>query len=173
MRGYLAGVLFGDGSLFYGKNKAYSVWIDQHQRNLKVLDKVAMIFSSEGYKIFRYSAGNNKFRVLVYSKDLFADFTDLKKDPVKYFQSLTRQEKMKFIEGFFDAEGTFTNRIVLYNSRIELLKTLQKFMDDLQIHSNLYQFGKVSGLQIHRKGDIEKFCKRFKPERIGVSHCLG
>lgn len=166
MDAWLAGVLIGDGTCHYGKNKAYAVWIDQHDRNSKVLDRVQQKLQLSGFKIYRYNVPDNKARVLTYSKILFIEFQSIRKNSAKFFSSLNKKDKKEFIAGFFDAEGTVTDRIVIYNSDIQLLKVIQKFLQQVGIPSFIYKFGKIHGLQVYRKIHQEIFLKEIHAIRL-------
>lgn len=166
MHPWLAGVLVGDGTRHYGSNKAYAVWIDQHTRNKAVLDYVQRVLQSIGCKTYRYPVPDNKCRVLTYSKDLYLEFESIMKNPARFFSGLNADEKKNFIAGFFDAEGTATDRIVIYSSDTKLLKAIQKFLSELEIPSYIYRFGKVHGVQIYRKAHVELFLKHVKAVRL-------
>lgn len=169
MESYLAGLLYGDGTCYKAKNGAYSVSIDQHQRNSIVLDKVSELLKDRGLRVYRYETNDNKSRVLVYSKQLFDEFMQVKKQSVAFFESLSSQNKKQFIAGFFDAEGTVTDRIVLYNSDIELLIAIRKFLQAIKVESNIYRFGKIFGLQIYRKQYVAQFVRNIKSLRLLAS----
>ena len=123
----------------------------------------------EKYKIYRYKVPQNKIRVLTYSKSLFLEFEKLRKDPVAFFEKLSKPKKLKFVAGFFDAEGTYTDRIVIYNSRLELLKSVQSFLTTIGIFPTIYKFGKISGLQLYKKIYVEKFKKDINSVKIASS----
>ncbi len=169
MDSYLAGVLFGDGTYNKGKNGAYYVWIDQHERNSKILDRVSEILQDNGHKIYRYRVPDNKLRVLTYSKKLFVEFQELRKNPVTHFEILNKKNKLKFVAGFFDAEGTHTDRIVIYNSHLKLLEAVQSFLKTIGIFPAIYKFGKISGLQLYKKEYVEKFKKNINAIKIASS----
>jgi len=150
---YLIGLLFGDGTSNYGKtNKAYSVWIDQNERNLKIAKKAKQEFEQLGLNVHYYPHSKNKIRAMVYSKEIYTEFQEVRKNPVKCFRSFNKKEKLKFISGFFDAEGTVTDRIVLYNGNLDILGEIQKFIaDKLNVIGHVYRYGKVYGIQIYRR----------------------
>ena len=57
-----------------------------------------------------------------------------------------------------DAEGTVTDRVVIYNKDIELLKSIQKKLNELGITgSHIYKFGVIHGLQIYRRQSLKIF----------------
>jgi len=148
---YLAGLLFGDGTSHI---RYYMVWIDQHERNTYIVEKAKSILESLNLKVYYYGFLNKK-RAAVNSKELYYEFKELKNDPSKFFEYLSNDEKKEFIAGFFDAEGTVTDRLVVYNQNIELLKSIKKFFDEHGITSYIYKFGKVYGVQIYRRKDIK------------------
>src|SRR3989338_1319249 len=169
MDSYIAGVLFGDGTYNKSKSGAYYVWIDQHERNLSILDRVSKTLQADGYKIYRYKVPDNKHRVLTYSKKLFVEFSALRGDPVTHFKNLNKRNKMKFVSGFFDAEGTYTDRIVIYNSHLGLLKEVQNFLKTIGIFPAIYKFGKIFGLQLYKKEYVEIFKKNINSTKIASS----
>ncbi len=151
---YLGGLLYGDGTSNYGKkNKAYAVWIDQHQRNLLIVERAKIEFQKLGLNVHYYSY-SNKIRAMVYSKQLFREFREMKQNPQIFFSKLSKSNKMEFIAGFFDAEGTVTDRLVVYNGNIDILKEIQKFLTILEIYGKIYRYGKIHGLQIYKIKEI-------------------
>lgn len=161
----MIGLLFGDGTSHYGKNKAYAVWIDQHQNNSYIIDRAYKEFRKLGLNVHRYKF-LNKERAMVYSKQLFQKFRGVKSNPVAYFRGLSDKEKILFISGFFDAEGTITDRIVLYNSNTSLLRAIQKFWLKLGIEGYLYRYGKIHGIQVYRRSQIARLVKNMKSEKV-------
>ena len=73
-----------------------------------------------------------------------------------YIDGLTDEEAKQFIAGVLDAEGTVTDRVVVYNKNMVLLRAIQSKLDKLGIfHSHIYKFGVVHGLQIYRRESLE------------------
>lgn len=70
---------------------------------------------------------------MTYSKNLYLKLEKIQKGPIKYFEKLSRKEKMKFIGGLFDAETTVTDRLVIYNSNKKLLRAFKRFLEELGI----------------------------------------
>lgn len=169
MDNYLAGVLFGDGTCYKAKNGAYSVWIDQHERNKKVLDRVSQLLIQGGFKVYRYATNNSKSRVLTYSKKLFIEFSLLKNKPLDHFRGLNKNGKKEFIAGLFDAEGTQTDRVVIYNEHLLLLEEIKRFLETISIESHIYKFGKVFGIQIYRKIHLNRFISEIRAIRLSTS----
>lgn len=151
---YLFGLLVGDGTKHLGKNGRYMVWIDQHTRNIKILEKAKTLLENQGFNVFSYRVPGNKERILVYSKKLFQQFSDIMNDPTSFFESLSDEEKKEFISGLLDAEGTVTDRVVIYNSNRKLLESIKSFLTKLRIVCYIYRFGKIFGLQIYRKKSV-------------------
>lgn len=176
MDSYVAGMLYGDGTQFKGKNRAYAVWVDQHVRNNDIAEFFANKLRNLKFNVHAYGftfGPTNMKRVLVYSKDLFQEFAKLKKDSVKFFKKLDDREKSEFIGGFFDAEGTVTDRLVVYNQDLLLLKAIKKFLQLKGIKSYIYRFGKIHGVQIYRKSDISKFRKLVSCIKLSRSASSG
>lgn len=159
---YLAGLLFGDGCIYVSNNAAYCVWIDQVVgRGDAVVEKAEAEMSRLGYKTYRYlynlqNGKAAKHRVLVYSKRLYQQVKEIKTHIVEYVSRLNDEELLSFVGGLFDAEGTFTNRIVVYNRNKELLDLLRERLARFGLRTNVYRFGKIYGLQLHDKKSMSK-----------------
>lgn len=130
------------------------------------MDEVQRVLQSIGLKTYRYAVPDNKHRVLTYSKPLFLEFERIMKNPARLFSRLDVEEKKRFVGGLFDAEGTATDRIVIYNSDTGLLKAIQRFLKQIGIPSYIYKFGKVHGVQVYRKVHVELFLKQIKAVRL-------
>lgn len=167
MKKYMAGLLFGDGVAHHNKrNRSYAIWIDQHKKNIDIIEKAKQEFSDEGTKFYCYKVPDNKIRVLAYSKEKFLELKEIKKNPIKFFKKLSEKQKREFIAGLFDAEGTFTDRLVIYNKNRKLLKEIKKFIENLGIVSYIYKFPKVFGLQIYRKIHVQIFIQKIKSVKL-------
>jgi len=162
MNAYVLGLLAGDGTRYSDKKGRYMVWIDQHIKNSKMLQKFETIMKNLGFKVFVYRIPGNKIRAQIYSKEVFLKFENLMKNIEKAFDSLSDSEKLDFIAGFFDAEGTITDRLVIYNKNLELLNKIKAFLEKLGIVCYVYKFGKVFGIQIYRKDSIRIFKDKVK-----------
>lgn len=169
MTPYLVGLLFGDGTSNYGKkNNAYAVWIDQHERNIEIAKKAKDEFEKIGLNVHYYTF-LNKVRAMVYSKATFIEFREIRNNTLGYFESLNEKERFEFISGFFDAEGTVTDRIVLYNGDKELLIAIKDFLFKvLEVVGHVYRYGKIHGLQIYRRNDIQKLIPKMISIKISV-----
>lgn len=167
MDAYLMGLLLGDGTSNYSKsNGAYQVWIDQKRfDNEYIAQEAKRLFEKLGFNVCYYYF-LDKVRARVYSKELFTLFRNMKSNPKAYFDNLSSKNKLKFISGFFDAEGTVTDRYVIYNGDSILLESMQSFLETKSIVSYIYKFGKVFGLQIYRKNDMIKFKKIIRSLKV-------
>ena len=75
----------------------------------------------------------------------------------------------KWIAGFFDAEGTVTDRIVLYNSNERLLNTIKEFIaEEIDVVGYVYRYGKIHGLQIYKRDDIKKLIQKTYSVKLSV-----
>ncbi len=169
---YIAGILFGDGTSHKAANGAYSVWIDQVDKEILKQNVVPQL-ETLGSKVHFYSyfakADNvQKWRALVHSKTIYLWFKKLKQNPSNYVEQLSNKEMKEFVAGLFDAEGTITDRLVFYNKNKELLDMVKERLDALGIRSNLYKFGKVYGIQLYRKEYVEKFRASIPSFRLKV-----
>jgi len=173
---YLAGILFGDGTSHKGANGAYSVWIDQIDKEILQQNVVPQL-ATLGSKVYFYSYfakadDVRKWRALVHSKKIYLWFKELKENPDKYVEQLSNEELKEFVAGLFDAEGTITDRLVFYNKNKELLDKIKERLGAIGIKSNLYKFGKVYGIQLYRKEHVEKFRALIPSFRLKV-HSAG
>lgn len=161
--GYLAGFLYGDGTCYHNPaNRSYSVWIDQIESNTYLL-KYARGYLGRFSKVHEYqykSPGGLKTRILVHNKNLFIQFKKLREEPIKFFNRLSKEEKINFISGLLDADGTITDRIVIYASNENLLKRFEQFLKNYEVVGNVYKFGSISGLQIYSKKSINALIKQ-------------
>ena len=160
---YLVGILFGDGSTSKRKDGAYAVWVDQTERNKPIIDNTIPKLQKLGYKVYsyRYYAKSDrvwKYRALVYSKELYSDLRSKFSDITTYIGTLSNDEARSFIAGVMDAEGTVTDRVVIYNGNKALLEAIQQRLELLGIrHSHIYKFSTIHGLQIYRRDSLRKF----------------
>jgi len=164
---YVAGLLFGDGVAHHNiRNRSYAIWIDQHKRNLDILEELEKIFIKKKIKFYKYKVPDNKIRIYSCSKERYLKIRYVKDNVVEFFQKLNNRQKKKFIAGFFDAEGTITDRLVIYNKDKELLEEIKKFLETLSIISYIYKFSKVFGLQIYRKIHVQLFRKHINSVKL-------
>jgi hypothetical protein len=156
------------------------VWVDQAEKNRDIFEKgVLPRFERLGPKVYsyRYYAKKDKtfkLRALVYSKELYTELRKIFRDIKSYIDSLSDGEVKKFIAGVMDAEGTVTDRVVIYNKNTRLLRFIQERLDKLGItDSHIYKFGVVHGLQIYRRaslkrlvGEIPSVKLRLRPQSL-------
>ena len=170
---YIAGVFFGDGTTYKRKDGACCVWIDQTERNKKVLENGVMPrikkmnIKAHLYRYYAKSDHTVKWRVLVYSKDFYMAIRNIAARVTEYFSELSDMEAIEFIAGLFDAEGTKTDRIVIYNRNLKLLNLIKERLEKLGIQNiYVYKFASVYGLQIYRKRSVKKFLERIPSTRL-------
>ena len=170
MNPYLVGLLFGDGTSHHGKkNQAFAVWIDQHLKNEDIAEKAREEFEKLGLNVHYYPHTQNKIRAMVYSKQLFNEFKEIRENTISYFNKLKPKDKFEFISGFFDAEGTVTDRIVLYNGNIDLLIAIQRFIAArINVVGRVYRYGKIHGMQIYKREHIKKFIKHTNSIKLSI-----
>jgi LAGLIDADG-like domain len=162
---YLVGILFGDGSTSKRKDGAYAVWIDQTERNKQIIQHTIPKLQQLGYKVYsyRYFAKADKvwkYRALVYSKELYQDLRAKFRDIATYIGKLSDEGAKNFIAGVMDAEGTVTDRVVIYNGNKTLLEAIQRRLELLGIkHSHIYRYSTIHGLQIYRRDSLQKLMK--------------
>ena len=158
---YLVGIIRGDGSASKRRDGAYAVWVDQAKKNHKIIEEVRSRFKRLGLKVFfyRYYSKQDKawkYRALVYSKELYLRLKSVFHNIRAYIEKLSDDESRQFIAGVLDAEGTVTDRVVIYNKSMVLLRAIQEKLDKLGIfHSHIYEFGVVHGLQIYRRRGLK------------------
>jgi hypothetical protein len=165
MSSYLAGLLFGDGTSHLAKNGAYAVWIDQHERNNEMIERAVRELKKMNLNVHHYGFLNKK-RAMVYSKALFQEFRKMRESPAEFFNNLSEKKKFGFISGFFDAEGTATDRLVVYNGDLKILEEIKKFLTKNSIFGHIYKYGKVYGIQIYRRDSIRKLKKKTNSIKI-------
>ena len=160
---YLVGFLRGDGSTSKRKDGAYAVWVDQAEKNRDIFEQgVLPRFERLGPKVYSYryyakKDRTSKLRALVYSKELYMELRRIFRDMESYIESLSDTEVKEFIAGMMDAEGTVTDRVVIYNKDTKLLRLIQRRLDRLGIDgSHIYKFGVVHGLQLYRRGSLKR-----------------
>lgn len=111
---------------------------------------------------FRVQSAREQVQAFVSAKRLFEDFGNVRDNPAKYFAELSPKDKKKFVAGFFDAEGTATDRLVLYNGDLGLLEEIKSFLESLGSVCYIYRFGKIWGIQIYQKESVKIFLKEMK-----------
>ena len=172
---YIAGVFFGDGTTHKRKDGAYCVWIDQTDKNKIVLESEViprlrkMKFKTYFYSYYAKADYAVKWRVLIYSKELYLAMRNMFQRIAQYFSALSDEDAVQFIAGLFDAEGTRTDRIVIYNQNLELLEQIKHRLENSNVHNcQIYRFGPIHGLQIYRKNSVKKFCELIPSCRLKV-----
>ena len=157
---YLLGALYGDGTSYKNKaNQAYVVTIDQKKKDW-LKGHVKPLVEKLGFRptFYSFMTGDyKKWRLTMYSKSLFETFRAMKKDVLLYVESLGRSEFLQFVAGLFDTEGSITDRINIYNKNKELLDLIVLRLSEINISAKVYRYGKVHGIYIYRKAEVQKF----------------
>ena len=125
-----------------------------------------MNFKVHFYDYTSRADGSHKWRALVFSKDLFLWFGEMRRNITDVVDGLTNKDFKNFLAGFFDAEGTHTDRLVIYNKNKKLLVSIQRRLLDIGISGQIYRYGAVHGIQIYRKLDVEKFRRLIPSYRL-------
>lgn len=126
VKAYLLGALH-DGT--FSSNKRFRI----SQKGTKWLKKLKKLFKQIGYNSWIYQEGKTRN---VYVLETLANFLDFTFDPLLL---KSKQEKMNYIRGFFDAEGGIPRNnsakfyIQLTQSDQEKLLKLKKILDNLGI----------------------------------------
>lgn len=127
--------------------------VDQNNKNKEIVEEATKKFREHGLNVQQYGF-LDKTRSLIYSKKMCLEFSDIRNEPINFFVRLEKPDKWKFISGFFDAEGTVTDRIVIYNEDSEFLEAISNFLRTEGIDCHIYKFGKIYGIQIYKKASI-------------------
>ena len=102
------------------------------QKGTEWLEFLQMLFEKIGYKSWIYKEGKTRS---VYVLETLAKFLDFKFNPLKL---KSKQEKIGYIRGFFDAEGGIPKNgkrfyIQLVQSNKKKLQQIKKVLEDLEI----------------------------------------
>ena len=99
---YLIGMLYGDGTSYASKRGAYSVSVDQVRGQLLSSEVVPrlrkMNFNVHFYDYMSKTDGSHKWRALVFSKDLFLWFGEMRRNIVDVVDGLTNNDFKKFLQ---------------------------------------------------------------------------
>ncbi len=149
------------------------MWVDQAEKNRDIFEQgVLPRFERLGPKVYsyRYYAKKDKtykLRALVYSKELYTELREIFRDMESYIDQLSDNEVKQFIAGMMDAEGTVTDRVVIYNKDTKLLQLIQRSLDRLGVtNSHIYKFGVVHGLQIYRRASLKRLVGEIPSVRL-------
>jgi len=160
---YIEGVLCGDGWAYNNKKTSrYHIGIDAIDKDF--VTKFKNSLEDVGLKIWFGQSKDNCWRALGNSKRLYIWHNEL---PYKNFKS--NEEKIAFLEGFYESDGTSDIRNVVYcNTDKTLLDTTRRYLDDLNIettltgpyknnYDSLYYFLRISSASLGR------FMRLIKP----------
>ena len=171
----LLGFLFGDGYCYRHKSGAYVVAFEQKLNAKKIirnykkkLEEITSLLEGDARKVFIKRKGE-KAEIYVYSKKLYREVKMIKQHPVEVFRKMKTQEKIEFITGIIDADGTvIQNEIAIYNSNRELLSHIKAFLQTIGIHASFSKNRHIWRLRIRSKKSIEK-CRRLFSSSLKVA----
>ena len=156
------GVLYGDGWTYKRTDGAYVTCIDQTERNSSIIISEVvprlrgMGFNAKPYRFYAKHDHTFKWRTYVYSKELFLELKKTFPRIESYLNGLSAKDSKQFIAGMIDAEGTVSDRLVIYNKNTALLEAIKRKLDEFGIsHSHIYRYGVVHGLYVFRRKSLE------------------
>ncbi len=157
MTARILGFLYGDGCCYKNEsNGAYVVEFEHSRKNIETVEKYYQLMRKFG-SVLKVVKGD-KIRVTMYSKSLFQLLKKVKNNPEKYFKSLEEPEKLYFILGFLDADGSITkNEIVIYDKNKILLEAIHDFLKMKRIKSNVRRNKNIWRLRIRSKNSLRSF----------------
>ena len=160
----LLGFLLGDGYAIYNKaRKSYDVGFEQSiRKNWPILAVYTALMTKTGNKIQVGLKKDDKMRVYIYSRPLYYHIKELRRTSAETFMAMKDVEKLRFIAGFFDAEGSITAKeISLYNKDKELLDAIVKFLRSNEISCLVRPCKNIFRVRIRSKSSRLKFIKLF------------
>ena len=138
---YLAGVVKGDGTLYYNK-KAYEHVVEVYDRELAFVEMLAAMLRECGYNPSVRSYGTY-YRVRVNSYALYTTLVDL-------IQRLLTNPTPQFVAGLFDSDGTlyFDKRkkrplpiLELANTDVSVVLAASKLFEEFGIRHSIKRSG--------------------------------
>ena len=167
---FLLGAL-EDGS-FSSRPKIGDYTIEIEQKNREWLQLISKIFEKQFNKKPTISFRDKRkvFRLRIYSKKIFTELKKLREQMVEKIRNENRENKVSFLRGIFDAEGSVHKRrftINLSNKKDEVIELCKDLLSELQIRTGKIEKMKrnVKRLHIYGKDNLQKF-----QELIGFSH---
>ncbi|MDP3728509.1 MAG: LAGLIDADG family homing endonuclease [bacterium] len=136
--GYVVGVYYGDGYIYYDKkSRHYSIEFSLNSlKDLDILKFLKEILIKEGYNLFiKKDKRGNWFVIKMYSKQLYSYLKEYKLQNLK---RETKDFKIGFISGVIDAEAYVGNSTIeVINTDLELLKITKQILNEINISSSL------------------------------------
>jgi Holliday junction DNA helicase RuvB len=132
-RGWLMGVLLGDGS--FARHKST---IQFYNKDIFLINKFKEIFISvyKYNKINIYKKENGVFHIYIYHVKLTREFKHTKRDILKNIKRFGSDYLRGFMAGFYEADGGFDKT----NKRIELTNTNKNLLKSLEYIFNKFSF---------------------------------
>ncbi len=170
--GYLAGVLKGDGYIQRRNGHSPRLHIDtiskKFTNNIYRAEKEAGLRPRVNKYERQSRFGKYEWRCRYYSirVTIPESFAVL----LENFDPYTREEKIGFVRGVFDSEGSAGKKkyngviyhtIRIFNENIELLEKLSKIICDFGIEMKLYRRPKGSCIAVQTKEGFERFLEVF------------
>jgi hypothetical protein len=180
---YILGVMVGDGSFGYRrlhlgiKDKDFALYFKKILQEWSGLQAKIYKYYNSKFATIKYKQGFhfeiilNSIKAVEFLK-LFNCYKLKKKgiENIKAFLKYNKKCELKFIEGFFDSEGSIRKegRIALDNSKVYIINYLSYLLKKLKIEHKINyseqkkrykkQNIKMYRLYIQKKEDIRKFC---------------
>ncbi len=184
--GEIVGIFAGDGSQYYYKPSGNYQTNIHFGNNLQYVNYVKILYESyfnkEWYKFREVSKDKSvKYRLRAVNKNTYDYFSNYliynkshKHDTVKLKKiNFSNAFKIGFLRGLVDTDGTVCNynnrvRISYYSTSKSLIKQIYKFLQELNIQSNIYKIkSKLDYKDIYHcqifQNDTNKFIKKIRP----------
>ena len=172
---YLKGAL-ADGHV-YDLNSRIRIVIRQKNKEWLqyTITPILKDISNKEPKIIRTSDGVYTIYVYIHKKDLKQEIINFLLAPLNKIKFSNKENEIKFIKGFFDAEGSLYNsikkddkRIIMYQKEKEVLEYIREILKKLSIPSKIYgpyKNGKnyIYRLIVFTKKNVEKFLSEINP----------
>lgn len=135
-KGYLLGLLAGDGYLFYDKkSRHYQVELYLNSKKDKAIVKLIVTILRK-IKLIPQFYNDKRFnciRIRTYSKELYLKIKENQFQETKDFQ-------MGFVSGFIDSDGYYNKKkstLVIINTDLSKLKKAKEYLENLQVKCSL------------------------------------
>lgn len=157
------GFIFGtaeDGTLYIRKDRnQYTIEFEQKIKEwLEYIQKVLKTTHNKNTNLRRTSKGY--FRLILYSKDIFYEIKELRKD-YKKLLLCSRSFQIGFLQGIFDAEGTVHKerfQIRISSKKLEVVLVIKQLLESLGIMTGrIHKDIAVYILPFYGKENIERF----------------
>ena len=113
---------------------------------------------SEYNGFYRERTRRGKCEIQLYSKEIYLEVKDLKKNPVKHLV----ENPIEFITGLVDGDGSITrNEIAIYSKNKQLLDSISEFLHEIGIRNVVKPCKNIWRIRIRSRKSIEKFLRLF------------